>query len=131
MSIFNNSYFVYFVYLIYCLYFIHFVYFIFIYIYIYIYMYTCWSLTRICAGPLIWASRCGVVMLSKPNAKPQWKSKVCARSAILCTPSRLKIVSSDFAFEKCLWFQDVCKVCARCALLLRSYKLEINKLINT
>ena len=60
-------------------------------------------------------------MLSKTTIKPQRKTHVCTENAILCTRSRLKIVFSNGSFEKRLWLEHVCKVCARLALLLRFY----------
>ena len=56
-------------------------------------------------------------MLSKPIAK-QRKSNLCPQSGILCTPSRLIFSHSDIELEKCLWLEQVRKVCAQSALLL-------------
>ena len=66
-----------------------------------------------------WASRCGFVVLSKPTAKPERKSKLWCQSSILCTRSRLISVISKNILGKRFWLEHVCKVCAQSILLLR------------
>ena len=67
-----------------------------------------------------WVSRGSFVMFSKPIAKPMRRWKLCPESGIHCTRSQVKVVFCYWIW-KTVWLEHVCKVCARCTLLLRFY----------
>ena len=65
-----------------------------------------------------WVSRWGFVMLAKPIGQIQRKSNFVPPHGILCTRSRLIFLVWIW---KRFWLEQVCKVCAQSALLLRIY----------
>ena len=62
----------------------------------------------------------GLKYFQNPLAKPYRKTHMCTKN-ILRKGSRLAIVFSKVVLGKRLWHEQVCKLCAQLALLLRIY----------